>query len=189
LKKTLVTVVSRDEGVAPTFCDVRRIGTIRTPGKKWLTCKGVDTVGGCSIRFILSQPNQAKVKNRENHRMNSGHGLKKSLRRTFSKPCRSRGDEAQIIKIETPHVVSYSLEETWKNQSYERTQSCHPPVEAVPLGGSFSPTKKQPLRLCLTAIKNPQPSLEVKTVDLFSCKSRTAACIMAMTPGKSGLMK
>jgi hypothetical protein len=57
------------------------------------------------------------------------------------------------------------------------------------VGGSFSTTKKQPLRLCLTAIENPQPELEVKTVDLYSCKSRTAACIMAMTPGKAGLMK
>jgi hypothetical protein len=41
----------------------------------------------------------------------------------------------------------------------------------------------------VTAIKNPQPSLAVETIDLYSCKSRTAACIMAMTPGKSGLMK
>ena len=57
------------------------------------------------------------------------------------------------------------------------------------VGGSFSTTKKEPLRLCLTAIENPQPELEVKTVDLYSCKSRTAPCIMAMTPGKSGLMK
>jgi hypothetical protein len=57
------------------------------------------------------------------------------------------------------------------------------------VGGSFSPTKKEPLRLCLTAVENPQPEVEVATVDLFSCKSRTAPCIMAMTPGKAGLMK
>jgi hypothetical protein len=56
------------------------------------------------------------------------------------------------------------------------------------VGGSFSTTENRPLRLCLTAIENPRPSLEVKTIDLYSCKSRTAACIMAMTPGKSGLM-
>jgi|ERR1017187_2562390 hypothetical protein len=56
------------------------------------------------------------------------------------------------------------------------------------VGGSFSTTRNQPLRLCLTAIENPQPLVEVETIDLYSCKSRTAACIMAMTPGKSGLM-
>jgi len=56
------------------------------------------------------------------------------------------------------------------------------------VGGSFSTTKKQPLRLCMTAVENPHPELLVQTVDLFSCKSQTAPCIMAMTPGKSGLM-
>ena len=35
----------------------------------------------------------------------------------------------------------------------------------------------------------PQPSLEVKSLDLYSCKSKTAACILAMTAGQSGLMK
>jgi hypothetical protein len=46
----------------------------------------------------------------------------------------------------------------------------------------------QPLRFCLTALENPQPFLEVTSIDLYSCKSISAACIMAMTPGKSGLM-
>lgn len=49
--------------------------------------------------------------------------------------------------------------------------------------------KKQPLRFCLTAFENPNPDLEVSTIDLYSCKSRTAWCLMAMTPGKAGLMK
>jgi len=57
------------------------------------------------------------------------------------------------------------------------------------VGGSFSTTQKKPLRLCLTAIENPQPALAVQTVDLYSCKSWTAPCIMAMTPGKAGLLK
>jgi hypothetical protein len=57
------------------------------------------------------------------------------------------------------------------------------------VGGTFTPGQKKPLRLCLTAIENPQPSIEVASIDLFSCKSQTAACIMAMTAGKSGLMK
>jgi hypothetical protein len=56
-------------------------------------------------------------------------------------------------------------------------------------GGTFTPGKKEPLRFCLTAIKNPQPSLEVTTIDLFSCKSQSAPCIQAMTVGRSGLMK
>jgi len=47
----------------------------------------------------------------------------------------------------------------------------------------------QPLRFCITAVENPQPSMEVETIDLYSCKHQPAACVMAMTPGKAGLMK
>jgi hypothetical protein len=60
------------------------------------------------------------------------------------------------------------------------------------VGGSFSPDnpqKKEPLRFCLTAIENPRPDATVTTVDLFSCKSKAAACVLALTPGKSGLLK
>jgi hypothetical protein len=46
----------------------------------------------------------------------------------------------------------------------------------------------QQLRYCMTAIANPTPALAVSTIDLYSCKSRTVACIMAMTTGKAGLM-
>jgi hypothetical protein len=46
----------------------------------------------------------------------------------------------------------------------------------------------QQLRYCMTAIENPTPALAVSTIDLYSCKSRTVACIMAMTTGKTGLM-
>lgn len=56
------------------------------------------------------------------------------------------------------------------------------------VGGSFYPNKKRPLRVCLTAIENPRPKLEVSSVDLYSCKSSTTACIMAMTTGRSGLL-
>jgi hypothetical protein len=49
--------------------------------------------------------------------------------------------------------------------------------------------KKQPLQFFLTAVENPNPDLTVITIDLYSCKNRTAACILAFTPGKSGLMK
>jgi len=57
------------------------------------------------------------------------------------------------------------------------------------VGGSFTPDGKQPLRFCLTAIKNPQPATEVTSIDLFSCKTKAAAIILAMTTGPSGLMK
>ena len=57
------------------------------------------------------------------------------------------------------------------------------------VGGTATPGKDEPLRFCLTSIENPQPSLAVTTIDLISCKNRTTACIMAMTTGKSGLMK
>ena len=56
-------------------------------------------------------------------------------------------------------------------------------------GDSVSPGKTQRLRFCLTALENPQPNLKVTSLDLVSSKSRTAGCIMAMTPGKSGLMR
>ncbi|MGB7767533.1 MAG: hypothetical protein WBN22_01600 [Verrucomicrobiia bacterium] len=56
-------------------------------------------------------------------------------------------------------------------------------------GGSFTPDGKRPLLFCLTAIENPKPFLEVKTIDLYSCKNRSAGVILAMTPGRSGLMK
>jgi len=49
--------------------------------------------------------------------------------------------------------------------------------------------KTQPLRFCLTALKNPQPLNEVTTIDLYSCKNRTVGCILAMTPGKAGMMR
>jgi hypothetical protein len=45
------------------------------------------------------------------------------------------------------------------------------------------------VRFCLTAIANPQPSITVTSMDWFSCKNQTSACIMAMTIGRSGLMQ
>lgn len=56
--------------------------------------------------------------------------------------------------------------------------------------GDFdSGDRKQSLRFCLTAIENPYPKLEVTTIDLVSSKTRTAGCILSLTPGKSGLMR
>jgi RNA polymerase sigma factor (sigma-70 family) len=57
------------------------------------------------------------------------------------------------------------------------------------VGGSYSLKEKMPLHFCLTAVRNPEPSLEVASIDLYSCKSPTALAIMAMTAGRSGLMK
>ena len=57
------------------------------------------------------------------------------------------------------------------------------------VGGSFSPRAKQPVCFCLTAINNPQPSVEVTSIDLYSCKNYSAGCILAMTTGRSGQMK
>ena len=56
-------------------------------------------------------------------------------------------------------------------------------------GGAFSPDNKSPLILCLTAITNPAPDLEVTTIDLDSCKGESASCVFGMTFGKAGLMK
>ena len=57
------------------------------------------------------------------------------------------------------------------------------------LGEAFTPDKNRRLCFCLTAIKNPQPWLEVTSMDLYSCKSKSAACIMAMTAGRAGLLR
>jgi hypothetical protein len=57
------------------------------------------------------------------------------------------------------------------------------------VGSSFTPDGRRPLLFSLTAIKNPQPSLKVASIDLFSCKKQSAGVILAMTTGPSGLMK
>jgi hypothetical protein len=57
------------------------------------------------------------------------------------------------------------------------------------MGGSFTPDGKRPLLFSLTAIENPKPFLEVKSIDLISCKNRSAGIILALTAGRSGLMK
>jgi hypothetical protein len=57
------------------------------------------------------------------------------------------------------------------------------------VGASFTPDGKEPLIFCLTAIKNPQPSLTIKSIDLFSSKNEVAGLILAMTGGPDGLMK
>jgi hypothetical protein len=57
------------------------------------------------------------------------------------------------------------------------------------VGGTFTRGAKQPVCFCLTAINNPQPSVEVTSIDLYSCKNYSAGCILAMTAGRSGQMK
>jgi hypothetical protein len=47
----------------------------------------------------------------------------------------------------------------------------------------------QAIRFCLTAIANPHPGKVVTGIDLVSPKTQTAACILGMTTGKSGLLK
>lgn len=57
------------------------------------------------------------------------------------------------------------------------------------VGASFTGDGTHPLRFILTALKNPQPDSMVTSIDLYSCKGRSAGCVLAMTAGKSGLMK
>jgi hypothetical protein len=47
----------------------------------------------------------------------------------------------------------------------------------------------QPVRFCLTAVKNRKPAVEVTAIDLFSCKSRTAPCILAFSTTPTGAKK
>lgn len=56
--------------------------------------------------------------------------------------------------------------------------------------GENSADRKTPrLRYFLTAVNNPKPFLEVASIDLYSCKSPCCGIILAMTPGRSGLMR
>jgi hypothetical protein len=56
--------------------------------------------------------------------------------------------------------------------------------------GEYSANGKTiPLRFSLTALPNPRPSFEVASIDLYSCKTNSAGCIMAITTGQSGLLK
>jgi hypothetical protein len=64
-----------------------------------------------------------------------------------------------------------------------------PRSKLVWLGQLAYGEKKQRIRFFLTAVENPQPSLKVVTIDLYSCKTTAAACIQAMTTGPSGLMQ
>ncbi len=52
-----------------------------------------------------------------------------------------------------------------------------------------APGEIQSLRFCLTAIENPHPDRKVKSIDLVSSKNQSAGCILAMTLGKSTLMR
>jgi len=49
--------------------------------------------------------------------------------------------------------------------------------------------KNQKLCFCMTAVENPYPGTVVTSIDLCSAKHRTVAVILALTTGKSGLMK
>jgi RNA polymerase sigma factor (sigma-70 family) len=64
-----------------------------------------------------------------------------------------------------------------------------PNSKAVWVGGTRSLGQNRPVRFCLTAIANPHPSLTVTSMDWFTCRSQTSACIIAMTIGRSGLMR
>jgi hypothetical protein len=63
-----------------------------------------------------------------------------------------------------------------------------PRSKLVWLGQLPGGEKPQPLRFFTTAVKNPEPTRTVATIDLYSCKTTAAACIQAMTTGPSGLM-
>ena len=46
----------------------------------------------------------------------------------------------------------------------------------------------QGLRAFVTELKNPTPSVEVVSLDLFSCKNKSVGCVLAITTGPSGLV-
>ena len=56
-------------------------------------------------------------------------------------------------------------------------------------GTGKSGTRDQAVRFCITEISNKYPDRAVETIDLVSAKNQTAGCILAITLGKSGLLK
>jgi hypothetical protein len=88
------------------------------------------------------------------------------------------------------NTIRYGVDVIDFNTAGKRTAPPSSPDTKVGwTGSSFTPNGGRPLLFSLTAIKNPQPSLKVASIDLFSCKSQSAGIILAMTAGKSGLMK
>ncbi|MFZ1072869.1 MAG: hypothetical protein WAO21_05480 [Verrucomicrobiia bacterium] len=81
-------------------------------------------------------------------------------------------------------TIDFNTRGSIKNAAPSGTNS-----EVAWVGGSFTPDGKRPLLFCLTAIDNPKPFLKVTSIDLFSCKNRSAGVILALTAGQSGLMK
>ena len=64
------------------------------------------------------------------------------------------------------------------------------PRSKVAWRGSYDTGGKvQKLSFFLTAISNPYPATTVVSVDLYSCKNASAACIGALTAGPAGLMR
>ena len=57
------------------------------------------------------------------------------------------------------------------------------------IGSSFSADGKHPLLFSLTALNNARPDATVTSIDLFSSKKQSAGVILAMTAGRSDLMK
>lgn len=47
----------------------------------------------------------------------------------------------------------------------------------------------QALRAFVTELKNPNPSVEVVSLDLFSCKNKSVGCVLAISTGPSGLVQ
>jgi RNA polymerase sigma factor (sigma-70 family) len=56
-------------------------------------------------------------------------------------------------------------------------------------GNYVAKGKTLPLRFSLTALNNPRPSMQVASIDLYSSKNASCGLILAMTAGKSGLMR
>jgi hypothetical protein len=56
-------------------------------------------------------------------------------------------------------------------------------------GTGKSGQRDQAVRFCITEIKNKYPDRIVETIDLVSATNQTAGCILAITLGKSGLLK
>jgi hypothetical protein len=52
-----------------------------------------------------------------------------------------------------------------------------------------TPDKPMKLRFGITSIRNPKPSVEVKSISLASAKGNSAGCILAMTTGPADLLK
>ena len=77
----------------------------------------------------------------------------------------------------------------WYQLPNERTSELADPQSKMVWRGEHPDQPPIRLRFFITAIPNPKPALELKSLSLVSAKGNSAGCILAITTGAAGLLK